>query len=278
MRRFFGVLLLLAIISSCNKKQTGYKVYDEYTSYQILELGDGITPQNKEVLQLSIQVESLNGDTLHYVPEYVYHIPIKNHYLDTIWQQFEIGDRIRLKVAKKKLEGYLNFYHLGEYNGKEVIVDVKLLASTSKSEADQLLKEQLSKREIKELANVKQYLKSSSTKFEERRGIYRYQEKTTSGEPIKYGSQVSIHYKGKFLNGYVFDDTYKKELTPSFTFGQEYQLLEGIYTGITGMREGETVKLILPSRHAFGGSGSLAAIVPPYTAVIYEVNIVKVIN
>lgn len=270
--------LALLFLVACGKKQNDYKEFDQYMSYQVLELGDGINPKYNEVLLLTIQVESLDGDTLHFVPEYRYYLPIQNHYLDSVWQHFEVGDRLKLKIAKKKLNGYLNFFHLNTFEGKDVIVEVKLLASISKEEADQKIKEELSSREVTELVNIQRYLKTSKIKFEEREGIYRFQETVTSGEPVKYGSEVSIHYKGKFLNGYVFDDTYKKEITPSFTFGQEYQLLEGIYSGISGMREGETVKLILPSRHAFGGKGSLAAIVPPYTAVIYEVNIVKVIN
>ena len=55
-------------------------------------------------------------------------------------------------------------------------------------------------------------------------------------------------------------------------------MIEGFQTALSGRKEGERVKIILPSRQAFGEEGSLAGIVPPYTAVIYDVNIIKVIN
>ena len=55
-------------------------------------------------------------------------------------------------------------------------------------------------------------------------------------------------------------------------------MIEGMQIGLTGLHEGEKVKIILPSRRAFGEEGSLAGIVPPYTAVIFEVNIIKVNN
>ena len=55
-------------------------------------------------------------------------------------------------------------------------------------------------------------------------------------------------------------------------------MIDGLKTALKGMKEGENLKIILPSRHAFGEEGSLAGIVPPYTAVIYDVNIIKVIN
>ena len=110
-------------------------------------------------------------------------------------------------------------------------------------------------------------------------GVYRqYLRRLRVGEEIKAGSQVSIHYKGRFLNGFVFDNTYEKDITPSFTYGQEYQMVDGLRTALKGMKEGESVKIILPSRRAFGEEGSLAGIVPPYTAVIFEVNIIKVKN
>ena len=87
---------------------------------------------------------------------------------------------------------------------------------------------------------------------------------------------MSISYKGKFLNGYIFDDTDDKGVTPTFRYGEDYQLLEGVESGLKGLKEGESVKIILPSRRAFGEEGSLAGIVPPFTAVIFEIKILKI--
>jgi FKBP-type peptidyl-prolyl cis-trans isomerase len=98
------------------------------------------------------------------------------------------------------------------------------------------------------------------------------------GDSITYGSSVSIDYRGSFVDGYVFEDTYEKGITPTFNYGKEYQLIEGMHIGLNGLKSGESVKIILPSQRAFGSEGSLAGIVPPYTAVIFDVEIKKVIQ
>ena len=41
------------------------------------------------------------------------------------------------------------------------------------------------------------------------------------------------------------------------------------------MNEGEKAKFIIPSQLAYGGAGSSTGIIPPYTTVIYEIELVK---
>jgi peptidylprolyl isomerase len=41
------------------------------------------------------------------------------------------------------------------------------------------------------------------------------------------------------------------------------------------MNEGEKAKFIIPSQLTYGKKGSSTGIVPPYTTVIYEIELVK---
>ena len=96
----------------------------------------------------------------------------------------------------------------------------------------------------------------------------------TGGMPER-GRAVVVSYKGCFLNGKQFDAT--KENSPlEFIIGQQGQVLRGMELGICLMREGGKAKFILPSQLAYGAAGSSTGIVPPYTSVVYEVELHKV--
>jgi hypothetical protein len=93
----------------------------------------------------------------------------------------------------------------------------------------------------------------------------------------KSGETMMISYEGRFLNSVVFDDGATREKAFRYVRGQQWQVVKGLEKALAGMTEGEKAQLILPSELAFGAKG-LADIVPPYTPVIYEVEVVKVIK
>ena len=159
-----------------------------------------------------------------------------------------------------------------------VHIHLRLAAIHSKKTWKEIQLKLLRERELKEQAILKRYFKSVPENYQLVKNVYRFIENETNGDSIKYGSEVSLDYKGSFLNGYVFDNTNIKGVTPTFTFGKEYQMIEGLQLGLVGLKEGQTVKIILPSQLAFGEEGSLSGIVPPFTAVKFEINIIKVIN
>lgn len=276
MRLILVIFILTGI--ACSNQDVDYKVIDSTTSYKLIEIGEDVSPNFNDVLFFKITIKNQNGDTIHYVPNYIYHLTLKQHYFDTIWTNLKIGDRITLNTKTEKIKDYFSFFSVENTLEKEVLMDVHILNSVSKNKSEVRIQEYLSKRELNEQLELKKYLDATVIKFDTINGIYRQIITKTDSIPIQFGSEVSIHYKGSFLDGFVFDDTYKKQITPSFTYGQEYQMIPGLKSALKGLKEGERIKIILPSRHAFGKNGSLAGIVPPYTAVIYDVKIIKVIN
>ncbi|PJB13827.1 MAG: peptidylprolyl isomerase, partial [Flavobacteriales bacterium CG_4_9_14_3_um_filter_32_8] len=59
-------------------------------------------------------------------------------------------------------------------------------------------------------------------------------------------------------------------------YGSPDQVIKGLEIAINGMKKGEKSKIIIPSQLAFGEEGSSTQIVPPFTTVIYELEIVNV--
>lgn len=96
---------------------------------------------------------------------------------------------------------------------------------------------------------------------------------TTQGnEPLKSGDLVAIAYRGEYLTGRFLEKSPEKF---EFTVGTPDQLLKGLNYVITRLKLGENAKIILPSRLAFGESGSSNGMVPPYTPLVYEVKVLE---
>ena len=83
-----------------------------------------------------------------------------------------------------------------------------------------------------------------------------------------------VWYTGKFLNGTVFDtNTNTGGVQLSFPVG-ENTMIAGFDEGITYMKAGGKAKLLVPSSLGYGPSGYYT--IPGYTALLYEVELVKV--
>ncbi|MGL4364793.1 MAG: FKBP-type peptidyl-prolyl cis-trans isomerase [Bacteroidales bacterium] len=91
----------------------------------------------------------------------------------------------------------------------------------------------------------------------------------------KAGDVVVVAYQGRFLNGLLFDKGATKKTPFQYVRGVQWQMLGGLATLMGQMSEGEKASVVLPSKMAFGDKG-LADIVPPYTPVMYDIEILEV--
>lgn len=126
---------------------------------------------------------------------------------------------------------------------------------------------------------VKQYVEQNKIDaLPDTNGIYHIVLAQGKGTEARRGDTVVVHYEGRFLNGRFFDSTKKRNEPFTFILGQEYQVIEGMEDAIGMMCEGEKALFILPSGTAFGRSGSSTGIIPPYTSLIYEVELLDIKN
>jgi FKBP-type peptidyl-prolyl cis-trans isomerase len=96
------------------------------------------------------------------------------------------------------------------------------------------------------------------------------------GNQIQQFDTVTVHYEGKFFNGKYFDSTRKRNEPFQFVYGQKWQVIPGLEEAIGMMYPGEKSLFIIPSYMAFGQGGSSTGIVPAFTPVIFEVEIIEV--
>jgi FKBP-type peptidyl-prolyl cis-trans isomerase len=126
---------------------------------------------------------------------------------------------------------------------------------------------------------LEQYLDQEKLPVEpERNGMYRIVLREGSDIHVEQGDTITINYEGRFLNGKFFDSTVKRNQPFQFVFGTEWQVIKGLEDALAMMSEGEKSLFILPSEIAFGKEGSSTGIIPPYTSLIFEVEVLRVIK
>jgi FKBP-type peptidyl-prolyl cis-trans isomerase FkpA len=107
-------------------------------------------------------------------------------------------------------------------------------------------------------------------------GIYYVNLRPGKGKKVELGDTLTINYEGRFLNGKFFDSTVKRHQPFQFVYGTEWQVIKGLEEAIGMMHEGEHSLFILPSEVGFGNTGSSTGVIPPFTSLIFEVEILKV--
>lgn len=84
---------------------------------------------------------------------------------------------------------------------------------------------------------------------------------------------VRCHYEGRFINGQVFDSSYKRGVPAEFGVNQ---VIKGWTEALQLMGEGAEWELYIPYNLAYGEAGAHGSI-PPYSALIFKVEVIKVL-
>ncbi len=84
--------------------------------------------------------------------------------------------------------------------------------------------------------------------------------------------KVECHYEGTLINGEVFDSSYRRGETATFGLNQ---VIKGWTEGLQLMQEGAKYRFFIPYNLAYGEHGAGQSI-PPYAAIIFDVELIKV--
>lgn len=97
--------------------------------------------------------------------------------------------------------------------------------------------------------------------------------KVGTGQEVKAGDNIVVHYTGSTIDGKVFDSSKSRGPFP-LTIGVG-QVIQGWDQGIIGMKEGGTRVLRIPPEMGYGARGAGAAI-PPNASLIFEVELIEI--
>jgi len=84
--------------------------------------------------------------------------------------------------------------------------------------------------------------------------------------------EVSVNYKGSLTNGFEFDSSYRRGEPTSFVLNQ---VIPGWTEGLQQMSVGSKYRFFIPYSLAYGERGA-GKDIPPYSTLIFEVELVKI--
>ena len=89
----------------------------------------------------------------------------------------------------------------------------------------------------------------------------------------KATDSVECHYEGRLIDGTVFDSSYKRGQSATFPLNG---VIAGWTEGVQLMGEGAKYRFFNPYHLAYGERGAGGSI-PPYAALVFDVELVKVL-
>jgi FKBP-type peptidyl-prolyl cis-trans isomerase len=284
-------LLCLLFLFSCTRdteRPDGFSTTEDQLYYKLCGIGDGQAhPEKGDMLLLSVcyrtQKDSVFFDSRHnaWMGYFLAVSPnADKHCFNSYFGKMNEGDSLVFLMKPAAFFKELFDTEAPWFSAKDSIVkaEVKLIAIMDSVEMDLYKQSRLV--EIREnmaleTAQILNYAKTNWKEFDSIPGSIVFKKMRVTGDSaITEGKQVSLRYTGYFLDGRVFDNAQSSK-TFDFTYGSQQQLLPGLQVALGIMRRGEIAKIILPSQLAYGELGS-GNIVPPYSPLLYEVEIVDV--
>ena len=95
------------------------------------------------------------------------------------------------------------------------------------------------------------------------------------GECPESGDKVAFHYKGYYMNGEVFDNSYDKSYPLIVQLGSN-ALIKGMEEALIMMKKGAKAMVIVPFYLAYNDREY--APVPPYSNLIFELEVIDFIS
>jgi len=127
---------------------------------------------------------------------------------------------------------------------------------------------------------IREYLMKTSPLWKQYMGVYySLNNDNPKTDPVRSGESVTVAYTASFVeNAKHFDDTHGAERALTFRLGDPGQVIKGIEIALHLLPKGGKGRFIFPSALAFGPRGSSSGIVPPYTPVEYDIEVLEVVK
>lgn len=99
--------------------------------------------------------------------------------------------------------------------------------------------------------------------------------KVGSGPTVVAGKTVTVKYTGMFLDGQIFD------ASTGYTFihkdtDPNKRMIQGWEEGIEVLNKGASAAFLIPSAKGYGSNGSYDGTIPPYTPLIFIIEVVDI--
>jgi FKBP-type peptidyl-prolyl cis-trans isomerase FkpA len=285
MRRvIFIIIILLALYSCKSRKYKGFRFIGEDFYYSMIQIGDqNIKSKPGDFLTVNLRYKTMEDSSFFQgIRKFRIKFPTDKASIDHCFSLLCPGDSmIFIFPARIFFEVNLQRSLPAFFDSLDMMkMEVRLLSIQTSDEYEKQKKDFLDwakDMKQKENAVLFTFLKDEKITIQPvSEGFYIIPVKAGSGRRVKPGDHIWIRYKGKFLNGKYFDGMLNSTSPVDFIYGTQMFLIEGLNQALAYLTEGEKVMVILPSSLAFGQEGSAGGIVPPFTSLIYELELVRI--
>jgi hypothetical protein len=280
---FLCIFVPLCFFSCRNEKFEGYSVTEAGLYYKLFSIGSIENyPKVGDFLTVNVIFKTERDVVIHHsVKKIALSKSPYNGSLEEGILMLSDGDSASFKLVADSF--YLIALHkpLPDYiaSGSYLTIGIKIIDIKSGDDdfaINKSLFDDYEYKDMDELLMLAKYLKENNLNVKaDDSGLFMIKETETDGRMPQKGYGVRIHYTGSFLDGRIFDAT-SDSLPFDFILGIKDQVIPGIEYALYQMHEGEKAKVIIPSFLAFGEKGSSTGIVPPYTPVIYKLELLQV--
>lgn len=289
-KKIVGVCFLMAVLTACRKPAflEGYTRDADGYYYKLISLGDGnMHPLSKDIVVadavMRTQKDSVFWDTQHDGVNGLY-IDLNSPKLagscHGYFTKLVEGDSISFLIRPSTFFR-LYFDTLVPYFCEKdslVKLDLKITEIISKAQYKALKEnseaKEIDDRELEELEVIECYLMNDYGNAQpDSYGIYILKHTKTNLQPVALGKRIRISINTCFLDGRPLG---KPNQEMEYTYGTPDQTVKGLNIVIGHLKKGETAKIIVPSRLAFGEKGSSNGSVPPYTPLVFDIKIIDI--
>jgi len=275
---------LFFIAVSCSSPYPGYESTRSGIYYQYHKLGkDSKNAAFRDYVTVNISYKTLSDSTFFNAKRrFQIKKPQYNGAIDECFTMLSVGDSATFILSSDLFFRYTLGTELPSFldSLSSFKVDIGMLDFISE---EQFLKEKeeflawIEDFSIYEKKRLSNYLSDCTNDYQlEAQGLYKQVVKEGMGEKVRKGDTLVLNYEGRFLNGKVFDSTIKRNRTFEYIYGVEWQVIRGMELAVSEMKEGEKSFFIMPSELAFGQSGNSNGAIPPYSTLIYEIELLEI--
>ena len=279
--------------------------------YQVVSQGEGLAPQEGDVLLVNVCYKTEKGGVLFDTADQ--ELPMALPYSEDAAQKdggfeeavsmLQKGDSFIFKLRAEKLFGESLDYIMAQYGLKkkeEIFLHLQLQDIMNKEahkkwETDQITMLQKGQQEkaelqLKEDAKIiANYLKENKiTAQATSSGLCYVIDTPGQGAQPKQGNNIKVNYTGRLIDGKVFDTSLAEVAkqhgihNPARTYEAIAfqvgvgQVIKGWDEGIMCLRQGTKARLFIPSTLAYGSQGVGNGLIPANAILIFDVELVDI--
>lgn len=280
-------IVFVLLIWSCDTSTPDYFYTQNNLKYQYHDISDsGATPAIGDYLTVYMQYSKMNDSVFYNSQTSTYDgkelivlgKPNIEGGIEEGFAQLMKGDSVTFFIAVDKFFKHYLAKDIPTFleSEKEMKITMRLLDIESpKAYKKRILFEEMQAEanEFEIMEGILQEWELTADTVYDNNSVFMMYEDTSCKAKIVYGDIVKVKYKGYFPDGKVFYDNTDSDEFDEFKVGVKGQTIDGMKIALTHMCKGQKTKVLVPSHLGFGESVIEEGLVPKYTPVIFEIEV-----